>query len=334
VRGLNRRRFIQGAGLVGLTLLTDCGPPSVAGESRSVQSQRVPRIGFFSVNPQRPSRMEAFVDGLRQHGYVPGENIGIEWRSGDGRAERLPAIAAELVHLPVDVLVASGNPSVFAARDATTTVPVVMAYSANPVGQSIVASLARPSGNVTGLSGLIAQLEEKRLELFKDTAPELSRVAALWDTNLGEPGLPWRQHAGGPGLQLELFRVSDRAELEVALDTARQHGADGLYLAPSAAVTRHASWIAEQAIASKLPTMAAEREMVEAGILLSYGPSIPALWQRAAYYVDRILRGAKPADLPIEQPREFELVINLKTAHALDLAISERVLLQATEIIQ
>jgi putative tryptophan/tyrosine transport system substrate-binding protein len=328
---LSRRQVVQGAGTVGLALLAGCGRwPGQAAQ----QPRNVPRVGFLSLSPLVPSpRAEAFREGLRAHGYVEGENVTIEWRSAEGQADQLPLLAAELVRLPVDVFVATGNPGTVAARGVTDTIPIVMINTPNPVGHGLVASLARPGGNVTGLT-FLAQLEVKRLELLKESVPGLTRVVVLWDASLGSPPAMFAEPAQRLGLQLQWLVVGSRDDLTLAFQAAPEERAEGMTLVPSAIASTHRGLIAEQAVLRQLPTIAGEREFADAGGLMAYGPSTNAQYRRAAYYVDRILKGTKPADLPVEQPREFELVINLKTAHALGLTIPHHVLLQATEVIQ
>jgi putative ABC transport system substrate-binding protein len=281
------------------------------------------------------SRLEAFRHGLRDLGYVEGRTITLEYRFAEGQADRLPALAEELVQLPVDVLVVDGTIAIRPAQHATTTIPIVM-VAADPVGAGLVASLARPGGNSTGLSMMIPDLSGKRLEFLKEVVPHLSHVAALWhhDAPVG-PYLKETQ-AAAQALRLQLHALAVRSpdEFDQAFAAMTSAHADALVLMPSGLFFSHHTQLAALAVQHRLPAMFMEREFVEAGGLMAYGPSLADLSRRAATYVHQILQGAKPADLPVEQPTKFELVINLKTAKELGLTIPPTVLFQADEVMK
>jgi putative ABC transport system substrate-binding protein len=308
------------------------------------QPTKVHRIGWLSADFPPPSsaphaREEAFRQGLRALGYVEGQNLVLESRYAEGRAERLPDLAAELVRLQVEVLVAGGAPAIRAAQHATRTIPIVMAGTADAVAQGFIASLAHPGGNITGVSNLSAELHGKRLELLKETVPQSTRIAVL--TNPASPYHESRMHnltvtAQTLGVQLHVVEVRRAEELDTAFAALAQARAeallvvnDALMLSPS-----RSGRIADLAAASRLPAMHGWREFVDAGGLMSYGPSFRDTDRRVAAYVHKILQGAKPADLPVEQPMKFELVLNLKTAQALGITIPPHLLVLADEVIQ
>ncbi len=333
-RDLSRRRFVQGAGLAGLGLLAGCGrlpgqaPPQAA----------VPRIGVLSTaaDPADPPN-EALRQGLRELGYVEGQNLIQEWRYPTGGVDQLAAAAAELVRLPVDLIVSQGTAPNRAARDATSTIPIVMTNGADPVKAGLVDSLAHPGGNVTGLASLSALLSGKRLEMLKAAVPGLTRVVMLWTPTIADRADEFAESEAAArtlGLALQAVAMHDDGDLEPALDAVAQARAEAIFVQDNLVTRRSRARIAAFAIERRLPAISIRREFVEAGILMCYGPDYATMFRRAAYYVDRILKGTKPADLPVEQPREFDFVINLKTAQALSLTIPQHVLLQATEIIQ
>ena len=335
----SRRQVVQSAGAVGLGLLAGCG--RLPGQATAPAPAKMPRLGFLAevVDPNELTSPNhaAFLQGLRELGHVDGESISIEWRSAEGRLERLPALATELASLPADVIVASGPASIRAAEHATRTIPIVMLGSADPVGTGLVASYARPGGNVTGPSMRAPEMSGKRLELLKEVVPGASRVAVL--RYMGEATEPpeWadtQEAAQALSVQLLSLEVRSPAELESAFDSAVRERAEALLIIPAPFFRPHRARLAELAARSQLPAMYQAKLYVEAGGLMAYGPSFPASFHRAAYYVDRILKGTKPADLPIEQPMRFEFVINLRTAQALGLTIPQSVLLQVTEVIQ
>jgi putative tryptophan/tyrosine transport system substrate-binding protein len=308
------------------------------------QPTKVHRIGWLSADFPPPSstsqaREEALRQGLRDLGYVEGQNLVIESRYAEGSAERLPDLAAELVRLQVEVLVAGGAPAIRAAQHATRTIPIVMAGTADPVAQGFVASLAHPGGNITGMSSLSAELHGKRLEFLKETVPQSTRIAVL--TNPASPYHASRMHtltvtAQTLGVHLHVVEVRRAEELDTAFAALAQAHAEALLVVNDALVfsPSRSGRIATLAAASRLPAMHGWREFVDAGGLMFYGPSFRDTYRRVAAYVHKILQGAKPADLPVEQPMKFELVINLKTAKALGLTIPPLLLFQADEVIQ
>jgi putative tryptophan/tyrosine transport system substrate-binding protein len=338
VRAFTRRQFAQGMGTTGLALLAACG----RWPGQAPAPARIARIGVLSPSPaSRPEanpNYAAFLTGLREHGWVDGQNIAIAWRHAENRPDHLPELAAELVHLPVDVMVAGGL-AVYAAKDATTTIPIVMPFHLDPVGTGVVASLARPGGNITGLSEQSSPLAGKRLQLVREVVPGLSRVGVLWSVD--SPGVREQLEAvqaAAPvlGVTVDLLEVRDTHDVERALDAAASEPDTALLVlsVPLFGLQASGRQLLELAARHRLPTMYSRREFVDAAALMAYGPSQGGLWRRAAYYVDRILRGTKPVDLPVEQPTVFEFVINLRTAQMLGLAIPHHVLLQATEVIQ
>jgi ABC-type uncharacterized transport system substrate-binding protein len=283
--------------------------------------------------------LEAFRQGLRDLGYIEGQNLVIEYRYAEGTPERLPDLAAELVRLPVEVIVAGGRNTIRAAQDATRTIPIVMAGTGDAVAFGFVASLARPGGNITGLSDLGAELPAKRLELLKEIVPQSARIAVL--TNPAGPlHVSWMPNltaaAQTLGVQLHVVEVRQAEELASAFAALAQARADALLVVsdPLLLNRQRARIVADLAAQHRLPAMYDWREYVDAGLLMSYGPSQLDMQRRTAVYVDKILKGAKPADLPVEQPTTFELVLNLKTAKELGLTIPPTLLLQATEVIR
>jgi len=314
-----------------MALMVGCGippPPPPA---------KVHRIGFLSNAPLEALPIEALRQGLRELGYVEGQNIAIEFRPAGAAQERLPGLATELVSIPVEVIVASGNPSIIAARNATSTIPVVMAQSNDPVAAGLVASLAHPGGNVTGLSLISPELAGKRLELFKEAVPGLSRVAVFW--NPRDPALAavvTEMEAAARALRVEILPLPIRApkDYEDALRAASAGGADGLIAVRGSVVVSERDRFLELVARARLPAMYAEREYVGAGGLMAYGPSVGDAYRRAASYVDKILKGAKPAELPVERADKIDFVINRKTARALGLTIPESVLQRATALIE
>ena len=306
--------------------------------SEAQQPKKVPRIGYLSVTPAgpRPTR-EEFRQGLRDLGYIEGQNIAIEYRAAADRADRLPALAAELVGLKVDVIVAAASQAVHAAQQATKTIPIVMTSSSDPVGTGLVASLARPGGNITGLSLLSPELSGKRLELLKEIVTGVSRVAVLWNPDDPPAKLSLRETefaAKALIVQLQILETRDPNDFESAFRAAAKGHAAALIILPAPMMNTHAKRIADFALKSRLPAISFAREFPDAGGLMSYGANLPDLYRRAAIYVDKILKGAKPADLPVEQPMKFELVINLKTAKQIGLTIPPNVLARADKVIK
>jgi putative ABC transport system substrate-binding protein len=298
----------------------------------------VHRIGYLlgTTREQEPF-LETFLEAMRTLGYVEGENLVMESRGAEGQYERLPALAAELVRLPVDVLLVSNTPAALAAKDATTTIPIVLMAVGDPVGRGLVASLARPGGNVTGVASLSSDLVGKQLEFLKAVLPTVSRVAVLWNPATPAHALNVREAevaAQRLGVQLHLVEARGPDTFDSAFAAMTGADAGALLVLGDNIFFEHRRRLAELAATSRLPTMHNVRPFVEAGGLMAYGPSTPDLRRRAAVYVDKILKGAKPADLPVEQPTKFELVINLKTAKALGLTIPPTLLFQADEVIK
>ncbi len=303
------------------------------------QAGKVYRIGVLEPTSMalNAANLDAFRKGLRELGYVEGRNMMIEYRSADGRSERFPDLAAELVRLKVDVILTRGTPAVMAAKNATGTIPVVMAASGDPVLSGVVSSLARPGGNVTGLSAVVVEVSGKRLELIREVAPGVSRVAALFNMSNPNDALQWKEtETAAPTLrvQLQLLDVRKPGDFAGAFDAAVKGRAGALFVGLDALTWANHRPIVELAAKHRLPAIYGGREFVNAGGLIAYGVSYPHLYRRAASYVDKILKGAKPADLPIEQPTKFELVINIKTAKALGLTIPQSLLGRADEVIQ
>lgn len=283
------------------------------------------------------ANLDALRQGLREFGYVEGQNIVIEYRSADGRQERFPDLATELIRLKVDLIVVRGTPAALAAKNATRTMPLVMTAAGDPVGSGIVASLARPGGNVTGMSGLGVEMYAKRIEVLQALLPRLARIAGLF--NMSNPNHPpqWKQverAARSLGVQSQLLEVRDSGDLEQAFDAATGQRADALVVGLDAVTQANRGRIVSLAAKHRLPAIYGSGEFVDAGGLIAYTVNFPHLYYRAATYVHKILKGAKPADLPVEQPTKFELLINMKTAKALGLAIPQDVLLRADRVIE
>jgi putative ABC transport system substrate-binding protein len=300
---------------------------------------KVWRIGILeTVSPElNAANLDAFQQGLRELGYVEGRNLVIEYRSADGRSERFPSLAAELVGLKVDLIVTRGTPASLAAKRATRTIPVVMANAGEPVETGLVISLARPGGNVTGLSSLTVHLEAKRLGLLRELVPGITRIAALY--NMSSPANPpqWKEietAARSLGVQPQLLDVRKPEDFGPAFDAATRQRADGLIVGQEGLLQANRKLIVQLAAEHRLPAIYRSKEFIEVGGLMAYGPSYPDLYRRAATYVDKILKGAKPGDLPVEQPTKFELIINLKTAKTLAITIPQSLLLRADEVIQ
>lgn len=324
---MDRRTFIGGAALAMF------GPPLAAATREG--SKRV--IGFLSLASADASvpLVAAFEAGLRDLGYVEGRTITLERRYADGLPERLPALAAELARLPVDVIVAGANPTITAAKRATSTIPIVMVHAVDPVENDLVASLARPGGNVTGLSiGAGGEIGGKRLAMLKQFVPTLSRVAILKQTESGVDEALYKPAAQRLGVTLNVIEIGRPDQIEEAFAAIKRGRAEAILVSggPVTYMTRHR--IAELAIANRLPAIHSLRDYADAGFLASYGPNLPGLYRRAAGYVDRILKGAKPATLPVERPAEFEFVINARTAQALGVKIPQSLQSQADEVIR
>jgi putative ABC transport system substrate-binding protein len=298
---------------------------------------QVYRIGFLSTNPPPARVWDALLEGLRERGYIEGRNLIFERRFSEGHAERFPEFAAELVRLKVDLIIVPTTPAALAAKHATQTIPIVMPAAIDPVGAGLVASLARPGSNITGLSAVGPELSGKRLELLQEVVPGMTRVAVLWNGANPANAVVWQETqaaARALGLQLHSQDVRGAQDLEGAFARTAQARPEALLVLGDSLLYMSEQPIAEFATQHHLPSMWSRRDSVMAGGLMSYGSSLPDRFRRAAYYVDRILKGAKPADLPVEQPTKFELVINLKTAQTLGLTIPPSMLFQADEVIK
>jgi ABC-type uncharacterized transport system substrate-binding protein len=302
---------------------------------------RVYRIGYQSIAPREQTLhyIKAFEDGLRSLGNRLGENVVIEYRFANGEMERLSALAAELVRLGVDVIIASGgNPANLAAMKATTTIPIVMTSSVDPVSAGLVASLARPGGNVTGLTADAGgEILGKRFELLKETLPNLSRLGILWNPDVAfirNRQTSMAETARTLGLTLVPVEARGVDTLEQAFATMVREGAQAFVMQGDSVLLSYRDRIAEMALRNRLPAASLQRELAEAGFLLSYGADLRDLYRRAAGFVDKIIKGAKPADLPVEQPTKYELVINLKTAKTLDIIVPPTLLTRADEVIE
>ncbi len=314
-------------GILSAPLAADVQPPP-----------KVPRIGILWPSPISviAHNLEAFRQGLRELGYVEGQNIAIEFRSAEGKWERLPDLAAELVRLKVDVIVAN-TPAALAAKQATRTIPIVMAVSGDPVGDGLVASLARPGGNVTGLSLMVPELGGKRLQLLKEVVPRASRVAVLWNPAVPFTGRVVREMEAAArvlGVQLQPLEIRAPEDIDRAFEAAIRGRASALNVVDDPLVFAHRARILALAAKSRLPAIYPWREFVDAGGLMSYAANLADSFRRAATYVDKILKGTKPADLPVEQPTRFELVINMKTARALGLTFPPSIMVRADQVIQ
>ena len=305
------------------------------------EAAKVARIGYLVLSSDAPRLREAFRQGLRDLGYVEGRNLVIEIRDAEGKLERLPALAAELVALKVDVIVASGGtPHALAAKQATGALPIVFTNVGDPVTSGLVTSLARPGGNVTGLSSLGPELVGKRLELLTQAVPGVSRIAVLWQPGALEERtekdrLQRAEVAGRTlGVRLQFVEARGPKDLDRAFSDMTRARAGALTDLEGSVFWSERKRLVDLAAKNRLPAVYALREFVDVGGLMSYGPNLPDLWRRAATYVDKILKGAKPADLPVEQPTKFELVINLKAAKALGLTIPQSVLARADQVVE
>ena len=317
--------------IVVASLATEAQPPTPV--------HRIGALSALGTTPGRNPFVEAFLEGMRALGYVEGQHFVLEYRGAEGQFEGFPDLAAELVRLKVEVIVAQGTPAALAAKHATTTIPIVMVGVGDPVGSGLVASLARPGGNITGLSNLSPELVRKQLEFLKDVRPTVSRVAVLWNpANPASHLMVRAADVAAQALGVQLHLVEARGRGPDAFDSAfaamTNAHADALLVLADNIFFEHRRRLAELAAMSHLPTMYQGREHVEAGGLISYAASVPDVWRHGATYVDKILKGAKPADLPVEQPTRFELVINLKTAQALGITMPPSLLLLADEVIR
>ena len=328
---MNRRAFLGtlSGGLLAAPLAAEAQPAG-----------KVPRIGFLSTtsSSDRPALVDAFRQRLRELGWVEGQNVVIDYRYAEDRVERLPGLAAELVRLKVDLIVSWGTQGVTAAKNATETIPIVMIAVRDPVGTGLIASLVRPGGNVTGVSGYAGlEIVARQLELLKETVPKIRRVAILSNPANAYHQLAIREvnvAARSLGVQLQLLEARGPNEFDGAFAAMAKERVGALLVLSDAIFGSHRTRLADLAARSRLPAAYGVRESVEAGGLMSYGPSFLDLFRRAATYVDKILKGARPGDLPVEQPTKFELVINLKTAKALGLTIPPSLLQRADQVIE
>jgi putative tryptophan/tyrosine transport system substrate-binding protein len=323
-----RRGFILGLG----------GAAAWALGARAQQAVKLPRIGYLSspAGSASPPLVQAFRDGLGDFGYVEGRSIAIEWRFSRSN-EDLPSLANELIRLKPEAVVATGGPAIRAVKALTDSIPIVMAFSGDPVGTGLIGSLGRPGGNLTGLSMMSPDLSAKRLEILKEVLPRIRRVSTLWNPDDPVYALELkRTEAAARGLDISLHAVEVRTrdDFEPAFAVMTKSQADALVVFAHGLTILNRDKLIELAGRHRLPTMYGTRENVTDGGLMAYGPSIPALYRRAAFYIDKILKGIKPADIPVEQPAKFELVINLKTAKALGVDVPPALLARADEVIE
>ena len=321
--------------LIGLAVILTVGLVLAPLAAEAQQAARVPHVGVLRAGSPPDPSIEAFRAALRVLGYMEGQTIVVTQRWAEGRPERLPALATELVRLKVDVILTRGTPAALAAKNATGTIPVVITGVGDPVGQGIIVSLAHPGGNITGLSATVTEIYPKRVELLRELVPKATRIAALF--NMSNPAIPhqWRQveaAARSLGMQAQLLDVRKQEDLRPAFDAAVRQRAAALVVGLETLTLANAPLIVDLAAKHRLPAMYASGEFV--GGLASYGVHYPDHYRRAATFVDKILKGAKPADLPVEQPTKFELVVNLRTARALGLTIPRTVLLQVDQVIE
>jgi putative ABC transport system substrate-binding protein len=307
--------------------------------AQAQQPKKVPRIGYLFANfpNTSPARRETFRQGLRELGYVEGKNIVIEYRYAEGNLDRLSELAAELVRLNVDVIVTGGPAPTRAAKEATIKIPIVMGFDNDPVGSGFVASLARPGGNITGLSTLAPEMSGKQLELLKEIVPKLSRAAVFGDSNSPGNAQALKETelaAGALGVKLQYLDVIEPKDIEIAFREASQGRAEAVLMLVSPVLNTQRTRIVDLAVKNRVPVVYGQQEFVEAGGLMTYGVSLTDLFRRAATYVDKILKGRKPADLPVEQPTKFDFIINLKAAKQIGLTIPPNVLVRAEKVIK
>lgn len=326
---ISRRAFI--GGVAGTVVMSSCVVTAQAGKT--------PRIGFLgnSTAALEANLLGPWREGLRDFGYVEGQNVAVEYRWAEGRYERFPALIAELLALKVDVIVTAGTPAAQAVKRATSTIPLVMIAVGDPVGTRLISSLGRPGGNATGLVSIAPDLEGKRLQLLQEIVPNLAQVALL--TNPANPfhvGSEQQLRAAATAMHVktESFAVRNESEFDAAFEAMLRQRPGAMIMLADRLFLHHRKRIADFALKHRLPAVYAYQELVEAGGLMSFGPSYPAMHRRAAYFVDRILKGASPSELPMEQPAQFELMINVKTARALGLTIPPSLLLRADQVIE
>ena len=334
------RRIFKGAKKLTRTALVGLGAMILSAPVVAAQSPvKAARIGILAAGTASTQavRHEAFRQGLNELGYVEGRNIVIEYRYAEGKTERLPALAAELVRLNVDLILTSGDQGVRVAKQASQTIPIVVTLVADLVGPGYVASLARPGGNITGLTTLVSELSKKRLELLKTAFPKESRVAILWNPNNAANVAGFKEtEVAARALRIQLVPLDVRRadDFESAFPAALRARADALIAVGDTVLLTHRARIAEFAAKNRLPTMYGSEDYMDAGGLMFYGPNVADMYRRAATYVDKILKGAKPGDLPVEQPTKFEFIINLKTAKVLGLTIPPPILFRADRVIE
>src|SRR5262245_41296964 len=320
-----------------ITLLGGAAAWPLAARAQQVRKRYMVGILSAGGGGVQAALNSAFIDGLREWGWFEGKNVVFENRNAEDRLERLPELAADLVRLKVDVIVAAGTLAPLAAKQATTTIPIVMTTAGDPLGSGLVASLARPGGNVTGMSLMVSDLGAKRLELLKEFLPLLSRVAVLWNAANPYSALVFKQtQAGGRtlGIEVQSLEVGGPEDFDATFEAARRLHPDALITVEDPLTVSYRKRIADFAVGQQLPSLHGIREFVAAGGLISYGANLADLSRRAVYYVDKIFKGAKPADLPVQQPTKFEMVINLKTSKALGLTIPRSLLDRADELIE
>jgi putative tryptophan/tyrosine transport system substrate-binding protein len=332
-RQYSRRQVVQGAGAVSLGLLAGCG----RWPGQTQVPAKVPRIGYVGAAAPGGPNPQALADGLRELGYVEGYNLTVEWRLTEGRTDRVFEVIAELVALNVDAIVVTGATAALAAQNATRTIPIIIVMLSDPLESGFVTSLARPGGNITGLGSFALELGGKQLQLLVEVTPSAARVGVLWERRNPSRARQLKELQDAAqvlGIQIESLAVEEPHDLDSAVRAGSQARVDAIFTLQSVLTAGHKARIIELLAQAQVPAMYESSEWTEAGGLMFYGPNFPAMHRRAAYYVDKILRGAAPADLPVERPREFDFAINLKTARALGLTIPHHVLLQATEVIQ
>jgi ABC-type uncharacterized transport system substrate-binding protein len=329
-RAVRSRATAMGAMALALGMLL---PPCAI----AAQSPQLPRIGIFSNFVAPDPQVDALTQGLRELGWVDGQTVELEYRYANGHLDQAASLVAELVRRKVDVLVTGGELGIRAAWAATHTIPIVMANSGDPVGIGLVASLSRPGGNLTGLSLLLPELGGKRLTLLREAVPTVAHVAVLWNPANAAKPLEWQSTqdaARTVGVRVTSVEVRQPTDFASAFAAITKAHVDALMPLTEPLTRTHRDRISEFALQHRLPLIAESRDFAEAGGLMTYGPSLVDLWRRAAAYVDKILKGAKPGDLPVEQPTQFELVVNLKTAKALGLSLPQSILIRADEVIQ
>src|SRR5215468_2312877 len=328
--------------LVSVAITTLIIPMSVAvvAMSSTVEAQssgKLALVGVLHPESQPLGLLEAFRDGLRELGYVEGRNVKLEWRFADGESERLPQLARGLVNLKVDAILAITTEAAQAARSTSGTIPIIIARVTDPVGSGLVASLARPGGNVTGLSAMTGELSAKRLQLLKEALPQARRVAVIWNSGNPGPASVVRELENATphfGLTLQALPPRSDSDLPGVFEAIAKGHVDVVFALDDVLITSHKRQILDWATKNRLPVISQYREFTEAGALISYGPSIRDMYRRAAYFVDKILKGAKPGELPVEQPTQLELVINLKAAKVLGITVPQSLLARADEILK